>query len=63
MTSEQRGALRMRRDMLQRDLNALKRGEAGNRLTEKEASFYRSRLGAVDSLLMEPCAPRAKAQA
>lgn len=62
MTTEQLGALRMRRDMLQRDLNALKRGEAGNRLTEDEARFYKSRLGAVDRLLMEPCAPRTKAQ-
>lgn len=60
MTTEHIGALRMRRDTLQRDLSALRQGDAGNRLTEEEARFYASRLGAVNTLLLEPCAPRTK---
>lgn len=58
MTTETLGALRMRRDMLERDLKAFARGDSGSRLSAKEAHFYQSRLMIVDSLLTEP---RAKA--
>jgi len=61
MTTEHLGVLRMRRDMLERDLRALTRGDAGNCLTENQARFYASRLGAVNDLLAGPDAARAKA--
>ena len=62
MTTEIQGALRMRRDVLERDLKALAKGDGGSRLTKREVSFYRSRLVAVNSKLTEPRAPRAKAR-
>ena len=51
MTTETLGALRMRRDMLQHDLNAITRGDAGSITNAAETSFYKLRLAAVDSLL------------
>ena len=41
----------MRRDMLQHDLNAITRGDAGSITNAAETSFYNLRLAAVDSLL------------
>lgn len=62
MTTERQGALRMRRDVLERDLKALAKGDGGSRLTRREVSFYQSRLVAVNEKLTEPRAPRAKAR-
>ena len=61
MTTEIQGTLRMRRDILERDLKALTRGDSGSRLTRREISFYKSRLVAVNEKLTEHRAPRAKA--
>lgn len=58
MTTETLGALRMRRDTLERDLSALASGDSGSRLSAKEAHFYQSRLMTVDGLLKEPRAKR-----
>ena len=41
----------MRRDMLQRDLSALIRGEGGSSISAVQASFYGTRLAAVNGLL------------
>ena len=54
MTTETLGALRMRRDTLQRDLHALTRGEAGCIVNSAELSFYKLRLATVNSLLALP---------
>ena len=62
MTTEAQGALRMRRDILERDLKALTRGDGGSRLTRRETRFYQSRLLAVNEKLTEPRAPSAKAR-
>jgi hypothetical protein len=62
MTTEIQGALRMRRDVLERDLKALTKGDGGSRLTRREVSFYQSRLLAVNAKLTESRAPNAKAR-
>jgi len=51
MTTETLGALRMRRDMLERDLNAILRGDAGSIISAGQVSFYKLRLAAVNRLL------------
>ncbi|MDP3493612.1 MAG: hypothetical protein Q8R82_10890 [Hyphomonadaceae bacterium] len=60
MTTETLGALRMRRDTLQRDLSALNRGEGGSRLSAVQASFYKTRLAAVNGLLAGHAKPALK---
>ncbi|HPI47374.1 MAG TPA: hypothetical protein PLH23_03840 [Hyphomonadaceae bacterium] len=63
MTTEALGALRMRRDTLERDLNALLRGEAGSSISAAQVSFYKTQLAVVNGMLANPAKPALKLRA